>query len=395
MPTYAVGGLTTLSQARLTSTIASQGYAKSALLYMLAGANKSAASPLEIGRPNEGAILSGADIGSAEKLSLRNMTSYDPRIQGFKTSNTVVSGARSNMPAVANPTTASQGQAVQYAAKFNWMAYMQTPLELWKIDTDMALSSGGGDEGRGLAVGKLVEDATRVGTEEHLDQIASRMLYGTPTNQAVLPNDDLQGVILAGTANNTYGNVDRSALSADDPWQGVSISTAKPLDIYQLNLDANVTQKMGVFGGGINCWLCGGDYYKVFKQQVLARSKDAGIVGGGAGLPTMAKYGVEREVLRVDNAYLMHEPFLDQCYGTQAGTNTPLYTAQPNTLIGLNLKLWKMIFHPSYNMKIGTWKDISDTAVSNPNALINFIQTMAILSCDRPRLGVITYTNLS
>jgi len=400
---YPVSGITTLSQARISSTIAPQGYAKSGLLYALGGFNRSNGNPLEIGRPKSPIILSGADIPVAEKMNLRNMSSYEPRIQSAKTNNTLVRSARGSMPRVGNSTTTSQGQVVQNAAKFYWFYCLTTPMQIWQYDLDMAMSGAGSDEQRGLTMGKLTEDATNIGIEEHMDQLASRLLYGSPTYQSVAPNDDLQGAILAATPNVFYGQADRSTLGADDPWQGVTVSTSVALDIYEIHQNAQIKQKMNVFAGGINLWLCGGDNYSTFKRQILARDKDRGVLP--QGLPTMAKYGIEREVLRVDNAYVIHEPFLDTCYAQQStlledGTANPnagnvLYTAQPSLVLGFNLKLWKLMLHPKYNAAQRGWKDISETAVGNPAALINFIETAAILSCDRPRVGVVAYSNLS
>ena len=79
----------------------------------------------------------------------------------------------------------------------------------------------------------------------------------------------------------------------------------------------------------------------------------------------------------------------------QAGTSTPLYTAQPGYVIGLNLKLWKLLFKPKYNMKVTPWEDISNKSVGAPKANIAFIETCAILACDRPRVGVGLLTNLT
>lgn len=394
MPTYAVGGITTLAQKFISKSVASQGYAKSAVLYLLEGlSSRSNGDPLMIGRPNEGAVLSGFPVDNVETLTLPNQNQYVQRIQGFKTSNTSVIAARGNMNQVASPTTLSQGQATQFGAQFNFMWKLQTPLEIWEFDTDMAMQSASA-EGMGVAAAQLINEATSVGTEEHLDQLAARLIYGSPTNQFSNPNDDFQGLILAGTANNTYGQTDRSQLATNDPWQPVTVTTAFPKDIYTIIQNANVTQKMNVFGGGINVVLCGGDNYLIFKNQILARTKDAGMVGGGAGLPAMAKMGVTREVLRADNVYVMHEPFLDTCYATTPGTTTPLYTAQPNTVIVANLKLFRFVIKPKYNMRVRPFVDISDKSIGAPAAMTSFIETCALLACQRPSVAIGLYTNL-
>ena len=89
----------------------------------------------------------------------------------------------------------------------------------------------------------------------------------------------------------------------------------------------------------------------------------------------------------------MHEPFLDTCYGTDTSGNA-LYTAQPGYVLCTNLKTWKFLVHPSYNMKVSDFKDIKSTAIGNPDALIAFIETQAMLVCERPNVNVM-FTNLS
>ncbi len=392
MPTYALGGFTTLSQKFLSSRIASQSYAKSALLYALAGYSGTN-DLLSIGRPSEALAFSGASITKARQQELTGRLSYAPRIQGYKVANTKVTGANDTMPSVNSPTTNSNSQAIQYAANFNYMWIMQSAIEVRQIDLDFASQGGDGD---GLKTGAVVEAATQVAMQDHVDQLASRLLYGSPTNQFAIPCDDLQGVITAGTALNTYGSVDRSNLPTGDPWNPINVSTAKPLDIYQLIQDMNITQKMNVYGRGVNLILCGGANYIVFKNQILARSKDAGYLGGTSdGLPEMAKMGVKKEVMLADNTWVMHEPFLDTCYGLQYGTTTPLYTAQPSYIIGLNLDLWSIGFQKSYKMQVTPYVELFDKARNAPLVNQSFIRTAAMIACDRPSLGVALYTNVS
>ncbi len=393
---YAVAGFQTLSQRFLTSTIASQLYYRSAILYLLAGMSGQLGNgdALRIGRPDEGIVLSGAPVSQAEKMTLPNNSSYAPRIQAFKTNNTQVIGARANMPTVASPTTLSQGQAPQAAADFNWMMYLSTPLEIWQFDLDMALQSDSKD-GSGLAVGTLITQATAVGMNEHIDQLSARLLYGSPTNQFVQPWDDLQGVITAGTGSNVYGKVNRATLGSTDPWQPVYNTTFATMDIYAIIQDMNYTQGMAGYAGGVDVVLLGKDHYVIAKNQVLARDKTCVMV---QGFPEMAKMGCVREVLRVDNVYVMWEPFLDtttMASVCQAGTTTPLYTARPTYVIGLNMKQWKLMFKPNYNMKVQPFKDISNLSLAAPKASISFIETCAILSCDRPAAGVALYTGIA
>lgn len=400
-PVYPVAGLSSIAQKKLTNTIASQGYARSGFGYAITGLTRGDVSnPLSIGRPGEGAIFSGGDLSMAEKKTLLGRESYNPRIQAFFATNTAVVGPNGTMPQVANATTQASSQAMQAAADFKWFSQLITPIYLRQYDLDMAVSKSlGNDEALGLAVGLLIEMATEVATNDHLDNLWSRVIYGNPSSQFVAPADDLQGVLTAGGLNGSvYGGVDRTPLGDRDGWNVVQTSTAFPLDIYKLALDVNYgTPKFNVYGSGKKIIFCGATNYQIFRNQILARDKDTGILRSkeGSGLPEMAKIGVEKEVLIADDCYVIYEPFLDTCYGCTPGTVTPLYTARPTYIVVANMKLWTMMFHPMYNMKIGEFKDISNLSLGAPRAQISFIQTMAILACDRPRLGVTVYSNVS
>ena len=392
MATYALGGFNTLAQKALTRTIASQGYARSAFGYFMCGAGQPAADLLSIGRPNEGSVWAGVPLSLAQKTELANRLSYAPRIQGFKSSNTVVVPARGNMPIVNSPATLSTGQAVQNAANFNWTSYITTPIRIDQIDLDTALSGDKTDAAMGLAVGALIEDSTQVATNEHLDQLYSRFLYGSPTSQFVIPTDDIQGLQISAGTTNMYGCVDRSQLVAGDPWLGNTLATNVPNDIYAIVNDANYTQKLATFSSGNLLVLAGSANYIRYKNQILNKTKDAGIVQSkdGMGLPSMAKMGVEREVLRADNAFVMYEPFLDVCYGTDTSGNA-LYTATPGDVYVINPKVWKIMFQPKYNMHLRPFVDISDKSLAAPKTTISFIESRVILSCDRPAVGVVRY----
>jgi hypothetical protein len=404
--TYALEGLSALCQAKIDRSIASQPYARSMILGLIEGYSGGGGDEVKIGRPGVTQVIAGEPIEEAEKISMQGMAAWAPRIQKFKTNNTAVTGSRGNMRSVNNPTQYSTGQVGQAAAYFPWMAYLQTPFQVDHWDLDMALqrAEGKGDMLSGMELSTVTDEAVEAAMQEHLDQLASRLLYGSPSDQAENPSDDLQGVITGLTDLNRYGNIDRSLLPVGHPWRPQQITTAKPKDIYQLILDANITQKANIYGGGINAVLCGGDNYKLFKQQILSRGGAVVQPGTKTGMEKMvAKYaslGVQSEVLCVDGkTYVVHEPFLDTCYATypddgQGGTaGNPIYTAKPNNVLCLNLKYWRYITHPKYNMTVKPLEDISNKSTRAPRTNIGFIETVGIFGCRRPNL-LVMYTNL-
>jgi hypothetical protein len=399
-PVYPVQGLPSIAQKKLTSTIAGQGYQKSAWGYAITGSTKGDTSnPLSLGRPGEGAVFSGLPVTDARKATLLGRESYNPRIQQFVTNNTQVVGPNGSMPTVANTSTQSHSQVAQAAADFKWFSKLVTPIYMRKYDLDMAVSrSMGNNEALGMAVGDLIEKGVETATNEHLDNLFSRLIYGNPVSQFTAPADDLQGLLLAGNAlgSTLYGAVDRSQLTTRDGWYAYNVNTNIGLDIYKIVQDLNVKRKFKAYGSGKKIILCGGDNYTVFRNQVLARSERPFLeTKDGMGLPQMAKMGVEREVLVVDDCYVMWEPFLDTVPACTAGTTTPLYTAQPTYVIAVNLELWTLMFHPLYNIRLTELKDISNLSVGAPDAEIGFIKSMCIQACDRPLVGVASYTALA
>ena len=388
MAVYPYKGFASFVARRINKTVTPQHYARSAFLSFMIGVTGSAGGDLEIGRPNEGLYLTGASIDAAEKENVRGKYEFLEPIQDFKTSNTQVTGPMGTMPSVANATTGSQDVALQNAATFRWCVNIDTPLLIWNTTLHMAMNNA--DSDGGIAAGTIVARATQIAIEEHYDNVNSRTIYGAPSNQNAQTWNDIGGVISALTSNNVYGMIDRSGLPTGHPWLP-QYSASLAGDITYLIDYANVTKGINVFGSGITLVLAGGTNYLAFKNQALARDRGGSIVSdwGKEGLPNMAKYGMLKEVVKVNGAYVTHEPFLDTCYGTTAGTTTALYTAQPGYVLILNLKNWRFITHPNFSMKPTGLVDLSDKSEAAKDASQAFIRTWAVCECLRPDLNML------
>lgn len=388
MAVYPYSGFASFVSRRIQKTVTPQHYARSAFLAFMIGISGGGASDTQIGRPNEGMYLTGSSIDPAERETVRGAYEFLERIQGFQTNNTQVTGPMGQMPSVASPTTGSQDIAMQNAACFRWCINIDTPLFIWNSNLQMAMNNASQDGG--IAAGKLVAEATQIAIEEHYNNINARVIYGAPSNQNAQTWNDISGVISALTPTNTYGMIDRTGLPTGHPWIP-QYTASGPADITRLIDYANVSLGINVFGSGITLVLAGGDNYLAFKNQALARDRGGYIVQdfAKAGLPGMAKYGMTKEVVCVNGAFVTHEPFLDNVYAKQAGTTTDLYTAQPGYVLVLNLKNWKFITHPNFSMKAEGLTDLHDKSLNAYDASQSFIRTWAVCQCLRPDLNLL------
>ncbi len=380
MPTFPYQNVASFLNKRISKTITPQKYFRSAMLYFLWGMTGNG-DLLDIDRPNESIYIAGSDIDPIERERTAGTYEFTVRIQSFKTSATQVTGVYGTMPTTANPTTSTPDLALMNSAMFRWTANIDTPVQVWNTYLQTAQNASDG----GISAGVLLADANKVAMQEHIDNLNSRCIYGAPSNQDAYYWDDIAGVISACTPTNTYGNVNRAALPAASPWIPQYAATA-PLDVTRLVDYCNTTLGMNQFGDGITLILAGNANYLALKNQALSRDKGGYMIenAGKAGLPGLAKIGITREIVCCNGAYIMSEPFLDTCYGTQYQSTTPLYTAQPNYVIALNMRTWKFFTHPSYSMTATDMVDLSKYTAAANNWSQAFIKTWACLQCVRP-----------
>lgn len=365
---FAIEGFKAIGQNAISRGIASNFYPRLLFLSALAAftLSRNPKTPLTIGRPDVGAIFSGKGISPAEQMTLANFNSYQPRIQGFETSNSKWMGARDTRPTVANATTNSHGQAMQNTALFN-RAQLETPILIWHVDKDRAAKEGT-DKLRGLVMSQLIDEATEVAYQEHVKELNAKIWNGNPTNQGVDPWDQPLGIFQALSATNVYGNVNRTGLSAGSPWLAQVDSTITAVDIEKLIDDMNVTKGLADQGSPVDLVITTKALYLSFKAQILAK-------GGGAqhvlanGIPGMAQIGVKQEVLQKDNAYIMYDA-----------------SVSANNVLGFVMKPWRLALAPGRNLSVSKFVDLSDKAEGAKKADQAFITTELIFSCDNPSI---------
>ncbi len=382
MPAFPYQNVASFLQRKISQTITPQKYYRSAFLYFLMGIS-GGGDLLDIDRPDESIWIAGTGFNEATRATDQGTYEHLVRIQGFKTSNTRVTGVYGNMPQVGNPTTSSQDLATMNAAMFRWCINIDTPVIVWNAYLDQAQGAKDG----GIAAAQLLEEANAIGWNEHIDNVNSRVIYGTPSNQNENFWDDISGVIQALTPTATYGGVNRNLLASNSPWIPQFAASA-PGDVTRLTDYMNTTLGISQFGEAVPLILTGSANWLMLKNQALGRDKGGYMINesnaSANGLPGLAKIGITKEIIRVNNTFMMLEPFLDQVFGMQYQTSTALYTAQPNYVLGLNMKVWKFFTQPQKSLTVTPMVNLMNTGLGNLDQSQSFIRTSAVLECLRP-----------
>lgn len=360
--------------------IASNFYKKSALAAFLGGltlGNQNKDS-LSIGRPGTGEILSGADVPKAERMRLGSMNEYVPRIQGFKTQNTRELDVYDDLPGTANQLTRAPSQADQYGAGFRW-GELVTEIKIWHEDKMRWLESGTAD-GAGLAAVDGLHHATEVAVQDHIDGLIENLWNGNPASQTASlwksatgnpfssPGACL-GVMQMVAATNTYGRIDRSNSDNAALWAASVDSSLTTDNVQAIIDDFKYTKGLSDTGNGPYLMLVPNNQFVKFKSQ--AKASHTIIEQLPEGLIKMAKMGVTSDVVRVDDFYIVRDPWL-----TTNGYTTYVICLDTSTL--------KIMFHPKRNFSVGTFKDQTEYG-DNPTDLDRaFIRTRFMMTNDNP-----------
>lgn len=375
-------GFDTVCQKYIQSRpIASNFYKKSALAAILGALTmgNNDKDSLSIGRPGTGEILSGAVIPPVEKLRLGSVNEYVPRIQGFKTQNTRELDVYDDLPGTQNQTTRAPSQADQYGAGFRW-GEIVTEIKIWHEDKMRWLEEGT-KEGAGLAAVDGLHHATEVAVQDHIDALIEGLWNGNPASQtaslwkSASGNPFSQpgfclGVLQMVAATNTYGRIDRSNADNAALWAASVDSTITTDNVQSIIDDFKFTKALSDTGGGPYLMLVPNNQFVKFRAQ--AKASHTIVEQMPEGLIKMAKMGVTTDVVRVDDFYIVRDPWL----------TTNGYTT---TVICLDASTLKIMFHPKRNFSVGPFKDQTEYG-DNPSDLDRaFIRTRLMMTNDNPK----------
>lgn len=360
--------------------IASNFYKKSALAAILGaltmGNNNK--DSLSIGRPGTGEILSGAVIPPVQKMQLGSINEYVPRIQGFKTQNTRELDVYDDLPGTQSQQTRAPSQADQYGAGFRW-GELVTEIKIWHEDKMRWLESGTAD-GAGLAAVDGLHHATEVAMQDHIDALIEGLWNGNPASQTAslwksssgnpfsTPGFCL-GVIQMCSATNIYGRIDRSNADNAALWAAKVDSTLTTDNVQSILDDFKYVKGLSDTGDGPYLMLVPNNQFVKFRAQ--AKASHTIIEQMPDGLIKMAKMGVTTDVVRVDDCYIVRDPWL----------TTNGYTT---TVIILDASTLKLMIHPKRNFSVGPFQDQTMYG-DNPSDLDRaFIRTRIMFTNDNP-----------
>ena len=365
---FALSGFSTIAQNFISKSIASNFYPRLQLLSAIGAftLTRNKKTSLNIGRPGCGEILSGKMITKAEVERLPAINGYQPRIQGFETSNSKWMGKYDTNPIVGSSQTLAHSQVGQNSALF-YRAELKTPILVWHRDKERC-SREGTERGRGLAMAQLLEEATEVAYQEHVKELNAKMWTGNPTSQSADPWDQPLGIMEMLSATNTYGGVDRS-VAAHASWRAIVDTTLTATDLDRIVDDANVTKSLKDLGSGVNLGITTKALYLQFKAQAQAAGSVVRVLP--EGIPGMAAMGVKQECLLKDNTYVMYDS-----------------TCPANNFLGLNLETMKIMIFPGKNLTVSKWVDLSTATEGAKNADQAFINTEILVANDNPALNI-------
>lgn len=343
---------------------------------------------LTLGRGGSTEVLSGAQLTPAQRMTIGTVNEYVPRIQGFKTQNTRELDVYDDLPGTQSQLTRAPSQADQYGAAFGW-GELVTEIKIWHEDKARWVEDGTMD-GAGLKAIDGLHHATEVAMQDHLDALIENLWNGNPASQTASlwksssgnpftnPGCCL-GLIQMASATNIYGRVDRSNADNAALWAASVDSTLTTDNVQSIIDDFKYTKGIANYGKGPFMMLVPSNQFVKFKAQ--AKASHTIIEQMPEGLVKMAKMGVEIDTVRVDNVYIIRDPWL----------TTNGYTT---TVILLDTSPLKTIFKGDKTFKVTKFLDQTEYG-DNPSDLDRaWIRTRFMLTHDNPK-RVARYTAIT
>jgi hypothetical protein len=317
-------------------------------------------------------VFAGVKLSSIDKKQLTGVNAYKPRFQYQFPANTKIQGLRDTAPTVANATSASHDQLTG-TAEVRWTGVIKEPILIWKQALDRAIKDAGmSKQGRGMARAQVTREAVDHATQTVYEKISDMLWLGTPTDQDWDPWDNFLGMGMWMSASNYCARVDRS-LSKNAQWRANVDTTLRAADIGEMIDLANIDYGLADKGEGAMLAFCNNAQYKAYKAQVRGK----GGVELLQGMPDISHYGQKREILKIDNCYVVRAR---KC---PASTT---YFVDP--------RVWKFFTSPDHTFKVTPFRDLSEYQEGGKEALQAFVELQGMLTCDNPGLNV-AFTNIT
>ena len=368
-------GLQAIAQAHINQGIAANIWfrePKVALLAALAGEQGKGPQNSDIGRPSGANVFKGARMAKAERLSLSGISCVKPRFLIANPTNIKVMGSKDTAAKLSDWTALGGTQADNFGtAKINWTGVFDEELVIPREHYNRAMREAGSDtNGRALARGRLVDDATRTARQNMISKLAYELQSGAPSDQDADPMDHLIGWDTWFSASNYCAGVDR-AVAKNTQWQALVDATAYPVSASTLvdaaNLYPNYLQDKTE--DGAVALFVNAKCFKVMKNELT----NLGFTQISSVMPEMAAAGVKNILVsQKDNCYVV--------YDRSCPANTA-YAITPST--------WAFITHPDYNFTVGPFVKDWETHRGGDQCLFAHVELRGMLVCWNPGLNVV------
>lgn len=369
-------GLQSLIQTHVSDRLKSTLFNRMPLFYFLFARDGQKTGPDGIGIPKTSMFLSGVETAKARREEILSSRVYEPIVQTTApaASDGKVLSMYDTMPNRSSWTTATPSSYFT-RPRVKWVERAD-PYKVPNKEIRTTRSAGKNEIAAWKAVGSLFQAETTSVIAKHTEwwnqSIWGTTGSGAPSNEDNTVWDAIHSIQNALHDSNTYCGVDRS-VGANSYWRSNRTTAATVADfetiINQCNYDFGLSKK----GTGVDLILVDGTNFKKAKSE--AKAKGHTLIKSGDAIPNMGRFGFSRELVQIDNTYIVYDP---EC--------------PSGHVAALNLATWTMAIHPDANFKVS--EPFDQTKVQGDDATTGQIRTEAMLVCEVPSLNAY-YTNVA
>lgn len=366
-------GMQALLQDHLGNTVRQTLFNRMPLLYMLLGKDGDKKGVEGLGRPmvdgerNTGILISGVAAAKARKMAIMGATTYMPIVQTAlpaEGDGKVISSFADNEPSRSAwennlPSTYFK------RPRFKWFTRAD-PYKFSVMEARFTTRAAKNEQEAWKAISSLGEAEMKSVEGVHVNYINNRIWgaagTGSPSDEDADFWDNLHSIQSALKADNTYAGVDRS-LAANSYWRGNYVTTSTQADFEALINYCNYDLALANKGLGIDCIIVGNALFK--KAKAEARVKSGTVILNG-GIPDFGKFGFQRELVKIDNTWIVNDPTCPSGHGAF-----------------LNLGTWTFAIHPDANFTVSAPSD-QRKVEGGDRAWTGTVESTIMLACEWP-----------
>jgi hypothetical protein len=361
--------LKALQQSHMSMTLKNTLFNRMPALYMLFARDGDKSGPNGLGVPKTGIFLSGIEATRARKEEILGASVYEPIIQSGQPVATDGKniGMASPMPVRSNWTTTGPDSYFT-RPRVKWCEFAD-PYKVGNKLIRRTTRAAANEVKAWAAVTSLFKAETVSVLAVHLNRW-QQMLWGTtgsgaPSNEDNDTWDTIHSFQNAIHDSNTYCGVDRS-LSANSWFRGNRVTSAFQADFESLINYCNYDLGLAKKGTGIDLLLVDGANFKKAKSE--AKAKGQTVIANG-GMPDFGTFGFKRELVRIDNTWIVYDP---EC--------------PPNHVAALSMETWTVAIHPDANFRVT--EPFDQTKIEGgDDAQAGQVRTEVMVVCEVPSLN--------